>query len=376
MAYLYRNVIGREVKAHSHSGGADWGCPKKYFYKRIQGWQSREDRVSTFFGKAVESAIQFHHNKAFEPGSGIDEFKTLWFQYKDDDSVQYSEKSGNWNDHYQMGTELLGLYESTVQDYPITNAKFQVEKRVDLFNASESSPYTGLQYTSKVDMLCTADNNHPLLPRGPEGTTRDFIVDIKTSSYPYFTDPRLAALDDQLRDYAWVFGIPTVAFLVLVKNFSAIEAGDWITVLKGPKVGKKYIAFDNSTYTVVVLTKSDYDEYSSRKKAIKGKGAKEAKESLFTEYYAKAITFDRNEVTKQRIQFLPAVISPEDMQEARMVATHESMEIADASRNNFFPKKPGVRFPNNVCQNCECLGLCIGDTQLVKQTLVKIDGVF
>jgi len=329
--------------------------------------------VSTFFGKVVESAIQLHHNTNFEPGTGVDEFKTQWFQHQNDSTVQYTEKSGNWHDHYQMGVELLALYESTIPELPVTNAQFQVERRSELFS---SGPYSGLQYTAKVDMLCTVPNSHPSLPALDGSETRQVIVDIKTSSYPFSSDPRMASLDDQLRDYAWVFGIPTVAFLVLVKNFSALEKGDWVTVLKGPKAGKKYQVFDNTDNTVVVLTKSDYDEYQERKKSIKGKGATTAKETLLTEYFLKGSTFNREDLTKQRIQFLPAIISPEDMKEARIVATHEAMEIADASKQDFFPKKPGVRFPHNVCQNCECLGLCIGDQAMVKEKLIQINGEF
>lgn len=376
MAFLYRNVVGRENQIHSHSGGQDWSCPRKYKYKRIDGWQSREDRVATFFGTVVESAIQYHHNKNFELGSGIDEFKTLWFKYQDDDTVQYTEKSGNWHDHYQMGVELLALYEASVPELPITKAQFQVKRRADLFSSSESSPYSGLKYEAKVDMLCECPNNHPLLPPLEGGSTRQIIVDLKTSSAPYNSDPRLSSLDDQLRDYAWVFGIPTVAFLVLVKNFTPLDLGDWITVLRGPKAGKKYQVFDSSPQRVVVLTKSDYDEYVARKKSIKGKGATQKKEALIAEYYYKGMTLSREDVTKQRIQFLPAIISQEDQNEARIVATHEAMEISDASRQNFFPKKPGVRFPHNHCQSCECLGLCIGDQQLTKEKLIQINGEY
>lgn len=376
MAYLYRNVVGREVKKHSHSGGVDWSCPRKYKLKRVDGYQSKEDGVATYFGRAVEAAIQYYHTKGFEPGSGADEFRLIWHQYKDDNSIKYTDKSGSWEDHLRMGIELLYLYEATLPELPVANAKFQVEKVVNLFD--QDSLYGDLQYTAKADMICTAVANHPLLPplQGGGSDFREFIVDIKTSSYPYPSDPRMASLDDQLRDYSWVFDYKTVAFLVLVKNHTSLESGDWFTVLAGEKVGKKYQVLDASDSRVVGLIKSDYDEYQARKKEVKGKGTKDRLAALQAEYLNKAYIFKREEVTKQRIQFLAATIPEEDRWEARQEAMREAMDISDCGERDYFPKRPGVRFPHNPCVSCDCLGLCIGDEAMVKEKLVKIDGVF
>lgn len=373
---LYTNAHGKQISAHSHSGGGDWRCPRKYYYKRVEGWQPRDERAALQFGKCVESAIQYFHAKDFVTGSGVDEFKVLWWRFKDDETLTYTEKSGDWEDHYQMGTELLSLYEIEHSSLPLDNPQFQVDIRTDLFPGTE---YDGLRYTTILDMVCEVAYDHPLLPpsvSASSSSTRKIIVDIKTSAASYYTDPRLSCLDDQLRDYSWATGIETVAFLVLVKNHSSIGTGDWVTVLRGAKVGKKYQAFNVEGDTILVLTKQDYDEYISRKKEIKGKGSKEAQEVLLTEFFYKGYRFSRKDLTKQRIQFLPAIISEEDRIEARKEAEREAMEIADCSLMKYFPKKPGVRYPNNVCTSCECLGLCIGDPELVKEKLIKIDGEF
>lgn len=374
MAILYTSVSGRQITSHSHSGGQDWSCPRKYKYKRIDGWSTREDKVSTEFGKAVEKSIQFHHTSGREKESGVDEFKQLWWKLKDE-PLEYTEKSGDWDDHYRMGVELLTLYEMTLPNLPILNEKFQQDYNVDLF---PTGPGEGLKYTGKIDVISEVPADYPGLPENGviENGNRKIIIDIKTSAHSYFTDPRLAALDEQLRDYAWMTGINTVSFLVLVKNFSELTVGDWVTVLRGPKAGKKYQVIDNTLGDVVVLTKSDYDDYMTRKKKLRGKGAKEKAEELLTEYTLKGYPYARADLTKTKIQFLCAVVPQEDMEEAKKQAQDEAYEISCYASENFFPKKPGVRFPNNPCTNCECLGLCINDPQMVKEKLIQIDGIF
>ncbi len=378
---LYTNAHGYQIRAHSHSGGGDFKCPKKYYWKRIQGWQPRDERAALQFGKCVEAALQFFHQKNYEPGSGVDEFKVLWWKHQDDDSITYTEKTGDWQDHYRMGVEMLALYEIERPKLPIDNVKFQVKIKTPLF--PEGSEYYGLDYTTILDMVSEINEDHPAFMTLPNATdyigkgSRKLIIDIKTSAAAYYVDPRLSALDDQLRDYAWASGIETVSFLTLVKNHTSIGSGDWVTVLRGEDAGKKYIVMDvEDTRILVFPNKSLYEEYIGRRDSIKGKGAKEAKEALMVEYFYKAKRFVREDLTKQKIQFLPAVISQEDMQEARDQATIEAAEISNCSEKNFFPKKPGVRFPNNVCTSCECLGLCINDPDMVKEKLIQIDGVF
>ena len=358
---LYTNAQNYPIYAHSHSGGGDWRCPKKYYWKRIQGWQPRDERAALQFGKCIESAIQFFHQKNFEPGSGVDEFKILWWNHKEDSDITYTEKTGNWADHFRMGVEMLALYELERPKLPVDNVQFNVTIKTELFPETE---YAGLKYTTILDMISEVNPDHPgyaLLPSiegyiGP----RKLIIDIKTSANSYYVDPRLSALDDQLRDYAWASGIETAAFMVFVKNHSSVGVGDWVTILRGDDAGKKYIVMDVSEDRLLVFpNKLLYEEFISRRDAFKGKGSKEAKEALLVEYFYKAKRFLRADVTKQKIQFLPAVISQEDMAEAREQAGKEAVEISDCSERNSFPKKPGVRFPNNVCSTCECFGFAL-----------------
>jgi hypothetical protein len=375
MAFLYTNPRGYQVTAHSYSAGLDFSCPKKYFFRRIEGWQSREEGVALFFGRAVEDAIKYHHTQNFEPESGVLEFKKLWFHYQNDTSLSYTERSGDWADHYRMGSELLALYEAQRPELPILNEKFQVSFRKELFPNTE---YAGLEFLAIADIVSEVPWNHPLLPPMEHNgsDTRKVVIDLKTSSARYFSDPRLAALDGQLRTYAWASGISDVAFLVLVKNHSTLGVGDWVTVLKGPDILKKYQVLDVNDERVIVLPKTFYDEFMERRKEIKGKGKEERIESLLAEYFYKGKRFAREDLTKQSIQFLSAIINPEDCEEVGYEFGKEAIGIANCNEKGYWPKNPGVRFPHSQCLSCDMIGLCINDPEMVKEKLVKIDDCY
>jgi len=375
---LYQNIKGRQISRHSYSGGLDWGCPKKYQFKRLEGWVEREERAALSFGRAVESAIEFHHNQNFEPGTGINEFKSLWAREKENGEITYGEKDGSWEALYKCGSDLLALYEIMRPRLPLENAKFQQEVITSLFPGTD---YEGLEHTAKLDIVAEPRWDHPLLPRIPEnGQTRKIIVDLKTSANPYFSDPRLASLDRQLREYSWATGIETVSFLVLVKNITDPSTGQYVTLLQnfsGLEAGESYITLDIEEGFVVILnSKAEYDEYQRRKSEIKGKGAETAKSELLAEYIFKGFRVPRELVTKCRIQFLPALISEQARQDAEFTIKHEAIEIADCNQNNNFPQKSGVRFPHAVCNQCSHRGLCLDDPQLIRENLVQISEDF
>jgi hypothetical protein len=379
MAILYQNIKGRQVTAHSYSGGLDWGCPRKYQHKRLNGWVERDERAALGFGKAVESAIQFHHNQNFEPGTGILEFKQLWLREKDNADVTYGEKDGSWEDLYKCGSELLALYEIQRPKLPLEGAVFQQKIVTPLFPGTE---YDGLEHLAYLDIVAEPAWDHPLLPKILENgsPTRKVIWDLKTAQNSYFSDPRLASLDRQLREYSWATGISTVGFIVLVKNISAIGTGQWVNILqptKGLGLGEPYTVLDTEDgYVVVLKSRLQYEEYQSRKALIVGKGAVAAKEALLAEYIFKGVRLPISSVTKTRIQFLPAIISDQARSDAEQLLKREAIEISACNLAGNFPQNPGVRFPHAVCSSCACLGLCLGDDALIKERLIQIDGVF
>jgi len=375
---LYQNVRGYQVTQHSYSGGGDFACPRRYFHRRIGGWREKEERAALKFGCAVEDAILFFHNQNFEAGTGIGEFKQIWLRAENDPDITWTESSGSWKDHYVMGSSMLRLYEIMRPRLPLEGAVFQQKIITPLFPGTD---YEGLEHIAKIDIISEPRWDHPLLPRIPEkGKTRKLVVDLKTAAQPYFSDPRLASLDRQLREYSWASGIETVSFLVFIKNISKPGVGHLVTLLedfKGLEAGESYTVLDTEDdYVVVLNTRAEYDEYQRRKSAIKGKGAEAAKEELLAEYIYKGFRVPQESVTKCRIQFLPALISDEARESAEIKIKREAIEISDCNEQNFFPQNPGVRFPHSVCASCDCLGFCIGDEKLVAERLVQIGGDF
>lgn len=379
---LYRNNKGKEITAHSYSAGLLWSCARKYKHLKLDGWASREDRVQLTFGTVVEAALVFWENNNREKDLGWQEFQRLWSHYEHDTSILYSAKTGGWEDCLKVGTELLKLYEVTAPSLPIgENPQFQVNYRKELFPDTE---YAGLEWQGFIDVLTEVEYDHPLLPPLdyiPENGKRKLVIDIKTSANPYFEDARLIKLDGQLRQYAWASEIETQAFLVLVKNKSGISAGETVRTLRDfpilPAGSEVFVLTSNENNVIIVKDKTLYEKYVTERDEIKGTGSKAKKDELLTDYVLKhGITIPLEYVTKQKIQFLAAIIPKEDQLEAGALVGREAIEISEAFQNDFFPKKPGVRFPNQTCISCDALGLCLNDKDLIRQRLIKIDGTF
>lgn len=384
---LYINSKGKAVNTHSYSSGLTWKCPRRYKHLKIDGFMSRDDRSSLEFGKAIESAMQHFSQNGREPGTAILNFKQIWQHYQLDTSLVYTSADKDWENLYRVGSELMALYELTIHKLPIQNEVFQTNYKKELFPDTE---YAGLQWQSFLDVISEVPWDHPLLPpltEIPENGKRKVIIDIKTSASAYSdSNPKIYQLDGQLRQYAWGTGIADTAFLVLCKNGTKVGSGDKVTLLGydgppltfDPQVGEEFIVLTKSQDSVILIQEEKiYDEYQSKVKEIKGKGSEAAKENLLTMYVlAFGFKVRPEQITKQRIQFIAARIPKEDQEEAGEQIGMEAVSIADAFQSNNFPKCPGVRFPNQVCNQCECLGLCIGDEQLVKQRLIQIGGDF
>lgn len=378
MRYLYRNHKNREVTAHSYSASQEWSCPRRYQLKRVLGWSSRDERSSLEFGSCLEAGLQTFHRMEFFPGSGQAEFQKLWEHWRLQPLV-YTASDRDWETLLRVGTELLALYEATYQNYPVANAVFQTNYKKELFPGTE---YAGLEFTAFADLISEVEYDHPALPPLgyiPENGTRKVLIDIKSSAKDYFSDPRLAKLDGQLRDYAWVSAIETVAFMVFRKNGSKLGSGETITLLTDcgeNKAGSEHITLDIGDEYVIITSNDQYEKYKTEAAKETGKGSREKKEEILTKYALTGTRVAKNHVTKQKIQFLAAVIPEGDQREAGELVGQQAIEIADAYQTNNFPKIPGVRWPNDICSSCDCLGHCIGDEKLVKQRLIQIGGAF
>ena len=381
MNKLYVNPSGQEVTKHSYSSGETFeSCPRLYEYEKVRGIRRKDKSAAMAFGRCVESSLQFYHTNNRAPGSGVDEFKRLWLGYKDNAELDYKATERDWANLYRAGSEMLRLYEIRLPDLPIVDPAWQLNYAKEVFPGTELA---GLSDQGYVDILSRAPWDHPLLPKvtaPPNSPYRPLVIDVKTAGKPLDVDPRYLALDAQLMHYAWLTGYPDTAFLWFTKSVAdAYESGTRVTLLE--KSGKwtegadlVVFRYDPETELAVVGDAGRVRELKEAINEIKGRGSTEAKTKLVDQFLLDGLTatLDARSLTKQRLQFAAARISPEDIVEAGNRAARQIVDIVDCSRKGVFPKRPSIRFPNRKCPMCSHRGICLGDPVLTEELLVQI----
>jgi hypothetical protein len=356
MAILYTNYKGKPVTAHSYSAGADFHkCKKYYQLKRIKGWRTKEDKASMRFGTALESAIQYFHSNELRPGATAEEFIRLWTKVREIPNLVYTDKEGSWEAMLQMGTEMAKLYEVKLPNLPIRNPKFQLNYRKPLYPGTYLD---GLEVTAYVDMLV------------PEPA---LLIDIKTTGASFDTTPGIMALDPQLRMYSWLSGVPNVAFMTFVKvTLSPYKKGDAVTLIHDGGSGDELVVAINDTEKNLVwaLTPDNYTEFDAATKGVKGKALDAIKNSVQEKF--EAVSLDYSWITKQRLQFLQSTISEEDRRETGEEVGRQVAEIYSHNEKNYWPKQPGVRFPDTKCAMCDMLPICLDNKKQIEETLVQL----
>ena len=363
---LYKSASGREVNAHSYSGGSEFKfCRRKYKLHRLDGWQEKAKKAAPEFGKAIESAIQYFHENGQKAGDCVDTFKGIWAKYQSVE-MTYTDADGDWASLYACGSDLAALYELLVPSLPIHNPKFQLEYRKEVF------PGSGLEFVAYTDMLSVA----------PDGSR--LVIDIKSAKLSLHLDQNMLSLDPQLRRYAWVTGIKDVAFLWLVKaKASSFRKGDTATLLldqgdwKATQEVTVYKFSDKTEESPALVTAGTAENIKvldAELAEIKGKGSGEAKENLIAEYLldGRLVVVPREGLTKVKIQFVTAQIPEEELSEIGDAIGHEMVSIIDTNDKNRWIKDGGVRFPDNKCTWCSYRGICTGNNALRDELLVQI----
>jgi hypothetical protein len=396
MTSLYTNSLGKEVNRFSYSAGADFRyCPQRFHLKRRVGWREKIRRAAMLYGIAIENAVRYYHEN--EHKGGVKRFTDEWEKFRDDATVTYGKNDGDWSTMLACGQEHLALYDILLSTFPFRKGhkpKFQVPFTKEMFPNTELA---GLELIAYVDMVTLHACGEPM------------IVDIKASSKRLSVVPGIVALDQQLRTYSFVseFGgkqIELVAFLWFARQSRTIERGsnvrllvditrgdelikagtrctiadvvepDWGTTKDAKGKEKKNSApedYDGSRDTLVLV--KDDTMYEEGKKLFPGQ-KKEEKE-LRAKYFAeKAIGIaNRCDVTRQDIIFEMAKVSEADRLEAGTNVQYDIVAIRNAQAQNYFPKLGGCRYPNEKCPNCDVRTLCLGDTKLRDEMLVRTD---
>jgi PD-(D/E)XK nuclease superfamily len=362
--HLYINHKGYPVTRHSYSGSESFDyCARKYYLERVQGWAQKEQRSSTFFGKALEAAITFWHQHREDTVGAITEFQRLWGESKDKDYT-YAKTDKDWGTLLLDGCELIQLYAILYPTFPyIVNnpLDFQVENNFEVF---PDTALAGIEFTAYIDLIAQL-----------KGTKRPLVIDMKTSGKDI---PELTVLDPQLRSYSWVKNWPDVAFLWFRKMGRAISRGDVVTILdSGLSIPAGQTAF--------VLAKDDFGLWLTQNEKLfeemeaqfigESKVVKAARASFIQ---AHGISVSERAITKQRVQFKAVTITEESREDIGKSIKRDIVNIARATETEFFPMQSGVRFPNEKCPNCAMRGICsnnpdLRDALVTRKQLTELD---
>lgn len=363
-AILYVNSKGYNVTRHSYSGSQSFGeCPRKYYLERVQGWSEKTQRSSTFFGIALEKAITHWHQRGQDTKASVAEFARLWDAHKDQPNVSYTKSDLDWDRLNLTGQEMVKLYAIKYAHFPyvVNNPlDFQVETNFEVF---PDTKLAGIEFTSYIDLVAQHKT-----------TGSPIIIDIKTSGKDV---PEFTVLDPQLRSYAWVKGWKNVAFLWFRKMGRTISKGDEVTILE-PYAG--FEPGDDAT----VLMQDDFGLWlTNDQQVVEGMGkfigtskAVVTARAAYVEANSKHVI--ESAVTKQRLQYQSATITPESAEDIGRQIKKDIIDIAAATEKDVFPMKSGVRFPHDVCTNCSMRGICaerpeLRDLILTRKQLDEFD---
>lgn len=383
MPHLYINSRGNPWRKHSYSAGQDFDqCPYKYFLRRVMGWKERENKGRFLFGRALEEAIQYHHD---HNGQGaVEAFIRNWEPYQTQKDIQYTKTERDWASLNKAGQEMIRLYVVRQPHLPVplgVNVSFQREFSKEVFPKDPN--YGGIEDAGKLDIIAFVDPQHPMLAKvewKPEyGKLRPIIIDIKTSGMDFPDTQGMAGYDAQLRRYSWLSGIRDVGLLWFKKAGHKIQKGSNVSLLEN--IGK----FRAGQEAVVALVEDNgiwlvHDDFLiERMEAAQGEknGKTEqtnAAKQRRGEWLAQFGTLvPETAVTRQRLQFNAGFVSRESAEDAGLQAASQIMRIVNAWNTKKWPNTFGIRFPHDDRSDPYFRAFVMDDEHFKKENFIKTD---
>jgi hypothetical protein len=362
MGFLYINSKGMQWRKHSYSAGNTFDqCPLKYYLQKVLGWKEKDNKARFAFGKALEIAIQHHHEN---DGQGaVDRFVKEWAVYKDNKDLQYTKTEKDWTQLNKGGQEMIRLYIIRQPSLPIPlggQTVFQREFSKEVFPGDPT--YGEIEDAGKLDIISYVAPEHPLLPKltwRPEyGPLRPVIVDIKTAGQDFPESYGLAAYDTQLRRYSWQSGFRDVALLWFTKKGHSLQKGSSVTLLEDAmmfKAGQEAVIAQVDGEDVILVANDFMIEEMERAQGKKPDGktdqtnAAKAKRDVWLASFGVRVPVEI--ITKQRLQFNAGFVTIESANDAGQIAARQIVNIVNAwqslSKGIPYPNTFGVRFPHD-----------------------------
>jgi hypothetical protein len=383
VAFLYINSKGKRWSKHSYSAGSTFDqSPFKYYLQKVLGWREKDNKARFMFGKALEEAVQHHHEH--EGKGALEDFQRRWGVHKETE-LSYTSKEKDWKTCLQMGSDMIRLYVALQPSLPIPmggNSVWQREYAKEVFPGDVN--YEGIEDAGKLDIVCYVDPNHPLLPKvdwKPEyGAFRPCIVDIKTSATDFPEQAGMAGYDTQLRRYSWLSGIRTVALLWFKKCGIGYKKGYSATV-----IGVGVVSFPLGAECVIAKVEGEsayivYNDFMLEemdrvqgKKGDKLDQTDAAKERAFNWLKQNSTLTPLTNLTRQRLQFNAGFVSEASANEAGQIAASQIVRIVNASKTGQWPNTFGIRYPKDDRNDAYFRAFVLKDEDFKRQNFTKSD---
>ena len=382
MALLYVNSKGSAWRKHSYSAGNDFdSSPYKYYLKKILGWKEKDNKARLKFGRALEEAIQFHHDNGT---GGVEDFLRRWETWKDEKDLVFTKVEKDWVNLNRIGHEMMRLYLLRLPSLPIPlggQTVFQREYCREVFPGDPN--YGEIEDAGKMDIIAYVQPDHPMLPKvewkAEYGPLRSVIVDIKTSGIDFPETPGIAAFDKQLRRYSWLTDIRDVALLWFKKTGTSLSKGSSVTLLEdggfdGFRAGDEAVVAHIGSKGVW-LVRNDYFltvmEDAQGRKEGRLDTTKIAVERKAKWLYENGIVVPESYLTRQRIQFNAGLVTKESAEEAGLIAARQIVQIVNAWKTKQWPNNFGIRFPSDDSRDPYFRAFVLGDTMYRDQNFIK-----
>ena len=384
MAFLYISSKGVPWRRHSYSAGNLWDKSRlAYKLQKIDGWRERDTKARFLFGRALEEAIQWHHE---HDGQGaVQHFIEKWQVHAVNKELQYTKVEKDWPTLYKTGIEMVKLYIIRQPSLPIPlggQTLFQKEFEKEVF--PNDPLYGEITDMGKLDIISYVDPNHPMLPKviwKPEyGPLRPIIIDIKTAGQDFPDVYGLAAYDAQLRRYSWQTGIRDAGLLWFVKKGHALQKGYSVTLLEDAgvfKAGQEAVIAQMDEDHAVLVSNDSLIEEMERVQGKKPDGkteqtkvAKERRDAWLAQFGARVPT---SVLTKQRLQFNAGFITKESADEAGEIAGQQIIGIVNAWHRKSYPNGFGIRYPRDDRSDPYFRAFVLGDQMFRDQNFTKTD---
>jgi hypothetical protein len=393
MAFLYINSKGQQWRKHSYSAGNTYDqCPYKYFLQKVQGWKPRDNRGSFLFGRAIEEAIQHHHD--FNGEGAVEDFQRRWLVHKDNTEILYTKTEKDWENLFYVGTDMVRLYVIRQPELPIPmggSTVFQREYEKEVFPNDPN--YGGILDAGKLDIVSYVVPDHPSLRKiewKPEyGALRPIIIDIKTAATDFSESPGMAAFDKQLRRYSWLSGVRDVGLLWFKKTSRKLSKGVSVTVLADVvvfnPVGANHTVLAAGKEAVIAkvdgdnvwLVHNDFmlEQMSKAQGQVNGKTiqtsvAKDKAEAWLKE---NGYCVPASQVTRQRLQFNCGFVTIESANDAGQIAARQIVSIVNSWKTKTWPNTFGIRYPSDDSHDPYFRAFVLNDPGYRDQNFKKSD---